>query len=1308
MIVIDGYALSINRSPNTAQGGNSSYTYTGLAGVPFTSADEADDEARWIFEETTGGYFIKSLDGRYLNGTYTSESNSGQGDLKLDDTQDIWVLDSGYSLDTGSVDGSYLKSSNASGTASSDKYLGYEEGSANLFTVRSKDNADTVTIEEAGDPVTVTGVSVSPETATIEAGKTVQLTAVVAPSDATNKSVSWSSSNTAVATVDANGKVRGVAEGTANITVTTADGGNQASATITVIPGTAPSEPSYVITIGSYAMSTEPSDDELTNSGSGSQRYTYTGLAGVTYRAGDDADDSIRWIFEETSGGYYIKSLDGRYLNATYESNSSGGYTGKLKLDETKDVWVFTSGGSLESGVVDGSKLKTTNASAGQSSDKCLAEETGSNNTHFFTIRSESNADEVTVTEVEDTTPTVIAVTGVTLTPASAEIEKDTELQLTAAVIPGNATNQAVSFTSSDPAVASVDANGKVTGLKAGTSTITVTTADGGKTASSVITVVLPPMDQYSIAISANRETAAPGETVDFTVTLGPVDHLATMQLTLSIPEGLEYVSGSAAMAEDLQATLGFDTLDWTENMLMLNGYGTRNYTNESETVLLTFRCKVKDGVSGEQTVTLADGFEIYDEAFTDYSGQYTITPAVILAHVHSYTGPVWSWSEDHSSASAVFTCEECGDVVTLEAEVTSVLEHATCEADGSVLYTASVLFEGKTYTDEISEVLPKLGHAYVFSGFEWTESEDFGWDAAAVFHCENGNHDDTVIPALEIRESPVSCTEDGKVIYTATVTEEKSLDGKAHSEEKVVVTSEALGHDYQFVDFTWTGNDADGYTGASANFQCKRASAHKLSVEATRIVKRETASTCAEAGKVTYTALLTAGQSPDGEAHSDQKEVLLPKAAHTLVKTEAVEASCETAGNTAYYTCEVCGKFFLDEAGTEEIEEGSWIIPARGHSLEKVEATEPDGTHDGYAEYYVCKECGLMFADEEGKNEITEVPVGEESLHKQFVRMMYYNVLGRELDFDDPVTGEADRKGFDSFTAALDAGMTGAEVAAKFIFSNENKAKNLCNNCYITLLYRTILGREPEPASDTFEGALSYWNNVLTLTDTSRFDAFIMFVYPDSEIQEFKEICDKYEVNVATSADDIDVEHLDTTDLRPVAACKECGTTNRPQIEAFVKRLYSTCLGREVADDDEGLKGWTDGLMAGVTGYYAAYRFVFGDQEGEGQNHELIDQNLCNEHFVKRMYKALLDRELTDSEADQQALASYVAALDAGMTREEVFDKFVAGTNDFATLCRRAGIIPGTGEGERYPIPKNPADGTHWDPTKPCTECGD
>ncbi len=84
--------------------------------------------------------------------------------------------------------------------------------------------------------VTVTSVSVTPSSLELVSGKKASLTADVLPADATDKTVSWASSNAAVASVSGSGEVTAVAAGKASITVTTNDGGKQAVCTVTVTP----------------------------------------------------------------------------------------------------------------------------------------------------------------------------------------------------------------------------------------------------------------------------------------------------------------------------------------------------------------------------------------------------------------------------------------------------------------------------------------------------------------------------------------------------------------------------------------------------------------------------------------------------------------------------------------------------------------------------------------------------------------------------------------------------------------------------------------------------------------------------------------------------------------------------------------------------------------------------------------------------------------------------------------------------------------------------------------------------------------
>ncbi len=96
---------------------------------------------------------------------------------------------------------------------------------------------DKYTPENPVDPkpevVAVTGVTLNQQTAALKVGETLTLQATVAPENATNKEVTWTTSDTKVATVS-NGQINAIGAGTATITVTTADGGKTAACTVTV------------------------------------------------------------------------------------------------------------------------------------------------------------------------------------------------------------------------------------------------------------------------------------------------------------------------------------------------------------------------------------------------------------------------------------------------------------------------------------------------------------------------------------------------------------------------------------------------------------------------------------------------------------------------------------------------------------------------------------------------------------------------------------------------------------------------------------------------------------------------------------------------------------------------------------------------------------------------------------------------------------------------------------------------------------------------------------------------------------------
>ncbi|MCQ2077896.1 MAG: Ig-like domain-containing protein [Bacteroidaceae bacterium] len=102
------------------------------------------------------------------------------------------------------------------------------------FTSTTQDTPTEETLTAVFEAIPVTGVSLNKNETTIEKGKTETLTATVTPNDALNPNVTWSSSNTNVATVNEDGEVTAVDGGEAIITVTTVDGSKTATCTVTV------------------------------------------------------------------------------------------------------------------------------------------------------------------------------------------------------------------------------------------------------------------------------------------------------------------------------------------------------------------------------------------------------------------------------------------------------------------------------------------------------------------------------------------------------------------------------------------------------------------------------------------------------------------------------------------------------------------------------------------------------------------------------------------------------------------------------------------------------------------------------------------------------------------------------------------------------------------------------------------------------------------------------------------------------------------------------------------------------------------
>ncbi len=121
--------------------------------------------------------------------------------------------------------------------------------------------------------------------------------------------------------------------------------------------------------------------------------------------------------------------------------------------------------------------------------------------------------------------------------------------------------------------------------------------------------------------------------------------------------------------------------------------------------------------------------------------------------------------------------------------------------------------------------------------------------------------------------------------------------------------------------------------------------------------------------------------------------------------------------------------------------------------------------------------------------------------------------------------------------------------------------------------------------------------------------------------------------------------------------------TTDAPDVDDFVDRCYGVALGRE--PDAEGKEEWTDELNEGeACGAQVGYGFIFSP--------EYIAKNTDNEQFTKDLYSLFFGRE-----PDENGFNYWVAQLNAGVSREEIFAGF-ANSEEFYNLCAEYGVVSG------------------------------
>ena len=209
----------------------------------------------------------------------------------------------------------------------------------------------------------------------------------------------------------------------------------------------------------------------------------------------------------------------------------------------------------------------------------------------------------------------------------------------------------------------------------------------------------------------------------------------------------------------------------------------------------------------------------------------------------HQYTG-TWAWEpvkDDNGNVTGYTAsvtgvkCSVCDDEPKAEqitvADAVKDTEKsvaATCTEKGKDVYTATATVkdaEGKTEIGTLTgthEVeLAALGHKYGAPVWNWTKGENNTYTATATFTCANDEkHVETVDAKVTEKSDGATCTEAGKITYTAAVT----FEGKDYKDTKTEEVA-ALGHDYKVSEkdgWKWTADKEKGYT-AVATFVCSR-----------------------------------------------------------------------------------------------------------------------------------------------------------------------------------------------------------------------------------------------------------------------------------------------------------------------------------------------------------------------------------------------------------------------------------------------------------------------------------------------------
>lgn len=298
-----------------------------------------------------------------------------------------------------------------------------------------------------------------------------------------------------------------------------------------------------------------------------------------------------------------------------------------------------------------------------------------------------------------------------------------------------------------------------------------------------------------TFTIKADKTTAKPGDTITYQAIIGPVEKLQTAEFKLVIPDELEYTGGSSP--EGLAAKMNATTAEFTSSSMKFNLGGINDYTSTSDTLLVTFTCKVKEGAAtgAKPVVKVKEGEEFFFFADSDakyYTINYNPSGAAvtIAAEEKPATGITLNKSEltltageSDTSLTATVTPEGSTDTVvwssskTEVATVDSATGKVTAVAPGEATITATAGTKTATCTVKV-QAAPCTHTALTPVPAKDSNCTEQGWDAyKKCDHCGklfdmNGN---------PINGIPHRALDDAAHDFNTSEWGYKEADGHAH-----------------------------------------------------------------------------------------------------------------------------------------------------------------------------------------------------------------------------------------------------------------------------------------------------------------------------------------------------------------------------------------------------------------------------------------------------------------------------------------------------------------------------------------------